>query len=190
VYFQLLRRYFSYAEFRKFGDGIAIRGTRLDHSTQLLLAVFAVVLLLLVALIGSWMRRGPGALPYYSRQTLLSKGEIVFYYTLIRSLPRGVVIAPKVRLADLVDCSPEARKAGFGARINQKHVDFVLIDAESTEFRLVIELDDQSHRQRRAIEADRFKDRTLAAAGIPILRVAAQASYSPADIRNAIGSRL
>jgi very-short-patch-repair endonuclease len=167
------------------------RGTSLAHSTDLFLAGFALAVLLLLAAAVRWLGRGrSGRLPYFSRKTLLSQGEKAFYHALARSIPQGVTIAAKVRLADLIDCAAEARKAGFFSRISQKHVDFVLIDFSSTALLLVIELDDQTHRQRRAMENDAFKDRALAAAGIPILRVAAKSSYNLAEIRAAVMAQI
>src|SRR5688500_11233363 len=74
-------------------------------------------------------RRYPaGALPYFSRGYLLSKGEAAFFHALRAALPPGLMIAPKVRVSDILKCDGAAWKQGFGGRISQKHVDFVLAD--------------------------------------------------------------
>ncbi len=163
----------------------------LDHSSFLGFAAIAFVIIVLAVAALRWLHPSRSQrLPYFSRKTLLSPGERAFYHMLTRAVPHGVTIAAKVRLADLIDCSADARKAGFFSKISQKHVDFVLIDCDSTALLMVIELDDQTHRRRRVIESDAFKDRALSAAGIPILRVSAKASYNPAEIRAAVIGRM
>src|SRR3982750_3726996 len=98
--------------------------------------VLFVVLLVAVAVVAAVLRRrfaGPrypsGALPYFSRGCLLSKGEAAFFHVLRQAVPPGVMIAPKVRVSDVIGCDAAAWKRGFGGRISQKHVDFVLVDA-------------------------------------------------------------
>lgn len=152
--------------------------------------VFFVVLLLVLAAVVAWLRRrfaGPryptGALPYFSRGYLLSKGEAAFFHALRQAVPPGLMIAPKVRVSDVIGCDAAAWKRGFGGRISQKHVDFVLVDARTTAFVLVVELDDKSHRHRDRRGRDDFVDRALAAAGIPVLRVPAAARYDPVNLR-------
>jgi hypothetical protein len=147
------------------------------------IALLAVLLLgaVLVAALRRLVARGEGRLPYYSRQFLLSRGEMAFYRVLTRALPPGLVICPKVRLADLIGCSGDAWRAGYGGRIAGKHVDFVLADAGTLGIRLVIELDDRSHQRSDRRDRDMFVDCALDAAGIPILRVPAAAKY---DVRH------
>jgi len=157
-----------------------------SNQTLLLYAGLAVVVLLVLAVLLKRATRGPGKLPYYSRNFLLSQGELVFFNVLKLATPPNVMIAPKVRLSDLIGCSAEAWKAGFGGRISQKHVDFVLVDSSSTALLLVIELDDRTHRQAKRRERDIFVDRALATAGIPILRVTAAAKYDMAQLRQTI----
>jgi hypothetical protein len=152
--------------------------------------VLFVLLLVVLATVAAWLRRrfaGPryptGDLPYFSRGYQLSKGETAFFHALRQAVPPGLMIAPKVRVSDVIGCDASAWKRGFGGRISQKHVDFVLVDARTTAFELIIELDDKSHRQHERRGRDDFVDRALAAAGIPVLRVPAAARYDPADLR-------
>jgi hypothetical protein len=126
---------------------------------------------------------GPGPLPYFSREFLLSRGESVFYHALRRALPGQLMICPKVRLSDVINCSADAWKAGFGGKISQKHLDFVLADIDTTAIALVIELDDRSHQRTDRAQRDMFVDRALAAAGVPMLRVVAAASYDVKALR-------
>jgi hypothetical protein len=156
--------------------------TLLLLATVLALAIFVVVL--------KWLNRGAAPLPYYSREFLLSKGELAFFRILRLATPADLMIAMKVRLADLINCPPDAWKAGFFGRISQKHVDFVLVDIATTAIALVIELDDRSHRQAARRDRDAFVDRALAAAGITILHVTAASNYNMKQLRQTIAGCL
>lgn len=96
-----------------------------------------------------------------------------------------MLICPKVRLADVITCYPDAWKE-FGWKIGSKHVDFVLVDERTTEICLVVELDDKTHEQPERKERDQFVDQALTAAEVPILHVKAAARYEPPELRKAI----
>ena len=146
------------------------------------LLIAGVFLILLLALLRKLLG-GEGPLPYFSREFLCSRGELVFYHALRRAAPEHLMICPKVRLADVIGCSGEAWKQGYGGRISQKHVDFVLADADSTAIAMVIELDDRSHKRADRRERDAFVDQAFAAAGIPILHVPAAPAYDVRTLR-------
>jgi hypothetical protein len=146
-----------------------------------LLAAVAVLVAILKRFTGP--RYPQGALPYFSRGYLLSKGEAAFYHALRQAVPPGLTIAPKVRVSDVIGCDAAAWKRGFGGRISQKHVDFVLVDARTTALVMVVELDDKTHGRRDRRDRDDFVDRALAAAGIPVLRVPAAAGYDADELR-------
>ena len=55
---------------------------------------------------------------------------------------------------------------------------------------LVIELDDSSHAAPERQERDVFVDRCLAAAGLPVLRVACKRTYDPRRLAGEIQSRI
>ena len=153
-----------------------------------LLAAVAVVVAVLGRFTGPRYPRG--ALPYFWRGYLLSKGEAAFYHALRQAVPPDLTIAPKVRVSDVIGCDAAAWKRGFGGRISQKHVDFVLVDARTTAFMLVVELDDKTHGRRDRRDRDDFVDRALAAAGIPVLRVPAAARYDAGALRVMLAERL
>jgi len=133
-------------------------------------------LLVLLALLKRALA-GPGALPYFSREHLLSQGELAFYHALRRAIPQHLMICLKVRLADVINCSGEAWKQGHGGRISQKHLDFVIADAASTAILLAIELDDKTHKRADRIARDDFLERALSAAKVPLVRVIAAPNY-------------
>ncbi len=89
----------------------------------------------------------------------------------------------KLRLADVIWCPPSEWKTAHGARVSQKHLDFVLYDRETTKVILAIELDDRSHARPERRERDSFVDEVLAACGVMLLRVRAAATYDLAALR-------
>ena len=133
---------------------------------------------------------GPAPLPYYSKDRLLSKGELAFYRVLRQVVPPSLSPSMKVRLSDVIGCTGEGWRSGFGAKISQKHLDFVLVDVATTDIRLAIELDDRTHRRPDRRDRDTFVDRALATAGVPILRVPAAARYDAAALRGELHAAL
>ena len=95
----------------------------------------------------------------------------------------------KVRLADLVTVPPDAWHE-YGRPISGRHLDFVLVDAETTAIQLVVELDDRSHEKRDRRERDAFVDAVLASAGVPVVRVRAAARYDAKEIRRRLEDAL
>ena len=133
---------------------------------------------------------GPAPLPYFSKDRLLSKGELAFYRVLRQILPPSLSASMKVRLSDVIGCTGAGWRSGFGAKISQKHIDFVLVDAATTDIRLAIELDDRTHQRPDRRDRDTFVDRALATAGVPILRVPAAARYDPAALKGDVHAAL
>jgi very-short-patch-repair endonuclease len=62
-------------------------------------------------------------------------------------------------------------------------VDFAICDLRTLQVVGVIELDDSSHGQSSCRRGDDFKNKALAAAGVPIVRIPAQKAYSPSKVR-------
>ena len=93
----------------------------------------------------------------------------------------------KVRLADLIEIPKGASKSSRQSalnRISRKHVDFVVCDKNDLSILGVIELDDQSHKSAKRRKRDSFLDSALNSAGLPIVRIRAQNTYSVVDIQN------
>ena len=126
---------------------------------------------------------------FESRRALMSPGELKFFRALEGALAGNFRVFSKVRLADIVQpakaSNQNARYAAFGV-IKSKHVDFVVCDPETLEFRLVVELDDKSHERADRAERDQKVDDLLAQAGIPVLHFPARSAYSIEEIRRLI----
>jgi hypothetical protein len=115
--------------------------------------------------------------PYFSRQNLMSAAELRFFKALEQLFTDRLHICPKVRLADIVTCSDYHWARGFGGKIAQKHMDFVLIDRQSGQILCCLELDDSSHNKPERKKRDQFVNKTLDCASIPLLRFPVQSSY-------------
>ncbi len=142
------------------------------------------------------------AVPYQVKERLLSPAETVFLMALRPACPLLAALAGKdsaplvlclVRLADVIVVSGagSAREQKSAQnRIDRKHLDFVLCDPATTRPLVAVELDDASHRRADRQERDRFVDRALAAAGLPIVHVRAAGSYDAKAIAQSLFSAM
>jgi len=121
---------------------------------------------------------------YRLRDDFLSPAESSFLRTLLAICGDGVLVCPKVNLADLVYAPRQEGQFAAWNRINRKHLDFVLCDMDSLRPRLAIELDDKSHSRQDRRERDDFVDGVLESCGLPLLRVPARR----AQVREVWGS--
>lgn len=126
-------------------------------------------------------------LPYTSRRSLLSDGELRFFSALHQAVGERWGISIKTRLADVILCPENLWKTPHGRRLSQKHVDFVLYDRASASIAVAIELDDKSHERADRVKRDAFLDQALAAADVLLLRVVVSRRYRPASIRRYLG---
>lgn len=134
-------------------------------------------------------------LPYRIRDPFLSPAELAFDRVLREAVGTRFMISYKVRLWDLLTVprsgepktgSKDGGSRTFENKIRSKHVDFLLCEPDTVRPRLVVELDDASHRRKDRRERDRFVDEAFAAAGLPILHVPAAAAYSIGEVRSKI----
>ena len=120
---------------------------------------------------------------------LLSQGETAFYRALLAAVSEQYLVAPKVRVADVLKVAGTApRKAHTAAfnKIAMKHFDFVLCDPRTLAFVAAIELDDKSHQRGDRVSRDRFLNDAAAAAKLPLHRFRAKANYVAEEIRYAL----
>jgi hypothetical protein len=162
------------------------------HISARFIASWSVAALLVaVAVRYLWLRRLrrafadplPKKWPYFARKTLLTKAELAFYHVLGQALRGRYTVAPKVRMADIVNCHDAAWALGYGRLIAQKHIDFLLVEPHTTRLVLAIELDDSSHSHPRRRARDIFVDQALKAAGVPLIRVPVSRSYDASSLR-------
>lgn len=112
----------------------------------------------------------------YQKKYLLTKYEWKNYQTLKNyAAGKGLIICPKIRLADLVEPKKGKSKSEWQTlfnRIKSKHVDFVLCD-QDMHVKLIIELDDSSHSREDRQKRDTFVDTVLTGAGYQVVHVPA-----------------
>ncbi|MCJ8328403.1 MAG: DUF2726 domain-containing protein [Lentisphaeria bacterium] len=118
-------------------------------------------------------------LPYEKHESILTRSELVFYQVLKEAVaPYSFDIMCKIRMADFVtvESGAEEWRAHFN-KIQAKHVDFLLVDNDTMEPLIVVELDDASHKRPDRMERDKFVDSVMAHCGIGILHIAVSKEY-------------
>ncbi|MDO8987670.1 MAG: DUF2726 domain-containing protein [Coriobacteriia bacterium] len=130
------------------------------------------------------------SLPYRKRDDFLSPAELSFYRALSAAVGTQAHICPKVNLADIFFVVKPNENQGARGRISQKHVDFLICDAQSMKPLAGIELDDSSHSRADRQERDALVDGVFATAGLPLVRVPTAASYSPANLALKLATHL
>ncbi len=122
---------------------------------------------------------------YEKQEALMSPVELKFFRALEAAVGSNFRVFSKVRLADIVQPvktgDNRAWYSAFGV-IKSKHVDFVVCDPKTLEFRIVVELDDNSHERGDRIERDQKVDDILKQAEIPIIHFPAKSAYSANEI--------
>jgi hypothetical protein len=113
--------------------------------------------------------------------------ELAFFRSVADATRGRFVIFPKVNLADIL-FSP-TNSITDKNHIDRKHVDYLVADASTLRPVLGLELDDSSHRERKAAERDAVKDAAFKSAGLPLLRLANR-DYASAEIVAAIDRAL
>ncbi len=145
----------------------------------------AVLGVLILVMLARSLRRGKAGeprrelLPYRLRDDFVTEAEFAFYTALRAYLDESILICPKVNLADLFFPAVDSgEKMRYLNKINRKHVDFLLCDAETLEPVCGVELDDSSHQREDRARRDAFVDMVYEAAGIPLVHVPLENGYS------------
>ena len=151
-----------------------------------ILAIFALAGILLILVI---KQKKPARVYKPKGQYLLSPGEARFFAALSQSIPPGLYICPKVRIADLIETKRDRSDPLFWkeqAPINQKHVDFILVNRSDFAPQVAIELDGGSHNDKERLKRDAFIDSVFHNAGILILHIPVKGFYQYSDLRHRI----
>lgn len=161
----------------------------IQHLPHGLLFVLGALIILVGLAALARLLQGGGEFPYERIEKLFTPAERSFLGVLEQIFGNDYRILAKVRLADIIrprkGLANSARATALN-RIDRKHVDFAICDLRTLQVIGVIELDDSSHKRESSRHGDGVKDKALAAAGVPIVRIAAQKSYNLAEIREKI----
>lgn len=130
----------------------------------------------------------PPAVQYRKAVSLLTRSERIFLEILRGLIPPGVLVAVKVRLADIVEPeqTPGSDWQTAAETLNSRHADFTLCDAATYEVLAVLELDDPVYGRPDRIERDEFLEGALSSVGIPVIRVTVQQSYDADELEAAL----
>lgn len=127
--------------------------------------------------------------PYQAIPQLFTPAERSFLGVLDQVINSDYRIFGKVRAADVMSVTKGMRRSEWQQafnRIQSKHFDFVICRASDSSILLLIELDDKSHKKTQRMERDDFVEKATEAAGIPLLRIPCQRSYSVQEVSSLI----
>ncbi|MBE7435828.1 MAG: DUF2726 domain-containing protein [Anaerolineales bacterium] len=124
---------------------------------------------------------------YRKSKSVLTYRESILLRSIRSAVAGEYTILMKVRMGDFLWLANEPNDRKFhNNQIQCKHVDFLLCDKFKLEPLLVIELDDSSHNKYDHVERDNFKDETLKAVGLPVIRIELQEKYDASILRKQI----
>lgn len=125
--------------------------------------------------------------PYLRRPSILNQAEARFYYRLAQAVGNSFLIAPKIRLADVIDVRGDAMEwKGSWNRIAAKHIDFLLVATDNFRPLLAIELDFEASFGTEGRSGDEWLERALMVSGMPIMKIKVKRDYDPAALRRQI----
>ena len=136
---------------------------------------------------------GQTTFPYQAIPTLFTPAERSFLGVLDQAIDADYRIFGKVRAADVMSVKKGMDRSEWQKafnRIRSKHFDFVICRASDSSIVLLIELDDKSHQKTQRVNRDHFIEKATAAAGIPLLRVPCQRSYSVQEVSSLIATHI
>jgi hypothetical protein len=154
--------------------------------------IVAALLLALIAIAALLKAKQPTSnvdLAFEARAPLFSSAERSFYGVLEQALGSDYRVLGKVRLGDIVKPAKglsQKLQTTANNKLRQKHVDFVICNADDLSVIGVVELDDQSHDRKERAERDEFVDQALAGAKIPVVHIAVKSGYVLPEIRSSL----
>ncbi|MGF1530095.1 MAG: DUF2726 domain-containing protein [Puniceicoccaceae bacterium] len=124
---------------------------------------------------------------------LFTRAERSFLGVLDQVINPDYRIFGKVRAADVMTVTKGIDRSEWQKafnRIQSKHFDFVICRASDSSIVLLIELDDKSHKKTQRVNRDQFIEKATEAAGIPLLRIPCQRTYSEQELSSLIATHL
>lgn len=156
-----------------------------------LIILVAAMAALLVRVILGIERENP--LPYATVDSVLTAAEHQFAKVLELTVGDNFRILTKIRMADVFRITLQENTSkwwrAFG-RIQSKHFDFLLVDRDTWQPKLAIELDDSTHFRYDRQERDRLVNEICRVAGLPLLRVPVRRRWSVEELRSQIQAKL
>ncbi|EEG79109.1 DUF2726 domain-containing protein [Dethiobacter alkaliphilus] len=125
-------------------------------------------------------------LPYKKKDFLLSKGDRALFNALNQLLgSRGYYVFAKVRMGDILYLPNNTEKRQtYWNKIQGKSIDFLICDATYLRPRFAIEAGNSANNK------SDFVEQVFAAAGVPLVRVPKQQTYSQESVEQALSQTL
>lgn len=121
--------------------------------------------------------------PYQKRKYFLSPTEKIFFDLLLRLLKDEYFIFPQVHIASVLEVKRgQANYMSYFNKIIRKSFDFVILDKQTMNALVAIELDDVSHERPNRILRDTFVNNAVGAANFPILHFKAEKEYNEENL--------
>lgn len=109
---------------------------------------------------------------YKPKGNIMTQAELKMYKILEEYLDKRVRIAPKVRMADVIDIEGEYKAHHRIFReIALKHIDFLVYDGTTGDIICLLELDDIYHDKELNRRSDLFKNRVFKECNLKLFRV-------------------
>ncbi len=125
--------------------------------------------------------------PVYRRKgQLLLLNEQKFLAALMLALPPDTIATFKIRLLDIVTVHDGRNGRSLDGDLADYSVDFVLVDRNTSDVKLCIEMDMDSKTSSERLARNTFISRALRRAGIPHLRLPLVRYYDPARLRQVL----
>lgn len=151
-----------------------------------IIVLFVLALIAVAVLLKAKQPNSDVGLAFEARTPLFSPAERSFYGVLEQALGSDYRVLGKVRLGDIVKPAKglsNSKRTTANNKLHQKHVDFVICNANDLSVVGVVELDDQSHGREDRAKRDEFVDQALTGAKIPVVHIAAKNGYALPEIR-------
>lgn len=156
-----------------------------DNIVYIAIGAGVAVLLAIVAIIAS--RKKP---VYKKKGQLLLLNEQRFLIALLQAMPSDMIMSFKVRLLDIVSTADAGNGKTLDHELADYSVDFVLVDRNTSEVRLCMEMDHESQSAAERLNKNTMISRSLRRAGIPHIRMPLVRYYDPTRIRHVIRETL
>jgi hypothetical protein len=150
--------------------------------------IIPIVLFLIVFVIAELLKKESTS-KFQKVQFLLTHSELTFYKYLKENIPSYITVMCKVRLIDII--KPVSKGKAYISdknRVKSKHIDFVLIDENSSEIKALIELNGGSHQRSDRMTRDSFVNELTKGVGLHLFFIKIKPQYKIEDIKKVLES--
>jgi len=160
----------------------------------IVIAVLIVVLLAVVILkLSQKQGKQSTDYPYRKLDVLFSPAERSFLGVLNQAVDENTQIFGKVRVADVIAPKKGISRSDWQKSFNKisgKHFDFLLCDKNDLSVLCAVELNDSSHNSKKRKDRDTFLEGACQSADVPLVQIAARATYNINEIQNSLAAFL